>query len=59
MNSDGATAGIDADSIMGQNLTKVKKRHYSTICTHFAAMVQTLTGKSYTYEAVPVVAGGG
>ena len=59
LNSDGATAGIDADSIMGQNLTKVKKRHYSTICKHFASMVQTLTGKSYTYEAVPVVAGGG
>jgi hypothetical protein len=56
LNGDGAVAGIDADSIMGQNLTNVKKRHYRTICTHFAAMVQTLTGKTYTYEAVGVVA---
>jgi hypothetical protein len=52
LNSDGAVSGIDADSIMGQNLSKVKKRHYTAICKHFAAMVQTLTGKTYTYEAV-------
>jgi hypothetical protein len=59
LNDDGAVAGIDADSIMGQNLTNVKKRHYRTICTHFATMVQTLTGKTYTYEAVGVASGGG
>jgi hypothetical protein len=52
MNGDGAANGIDTDSIMGQNMTKVKKRHYGTVCRHFAAMVQTLTGKVYTYEAV-------
>jgi len=37
---------------MGQNMTKVKKRHFKTVCKHFASMVQTKTGKSYTYEAV-------
>ncbi len=52
LNSDGAVNGIDADSIMGQNMTKVKKRHFKTVCKHFASMVQTKTGKSYTYEAV-------
>lgn len=53
LNDDGAVNGIDADSIMGQNLTKVKKRHYRTICAHLASMVATKTGKSYNYEAVP------
>jgi hypothetical protein len=27
LNDDGATSGIDPNSIMGQQLTKVKKRH--------------------------------
>jgi hypothetical protein len=54
LNDDGATAGIDANSIMGQNLTKVKKRHYRTICSHFSSMVKTNFGKTYTYEAVAV-----
>ncbi len=53
LNDDGAVNGIDPNSIMGQNLTTVKKRHYRTICTHFAAMVKTESGKTYTYEAVP------
>ena len=52
LNDDGATNGIDANSIMGQNLTTVKKRHYRTICKHFADMVKTHHGKTYTYEAV-------
>jgi hypothetical protein len=52
LNGDGAVNGIDADSIMGQNMTKVKKRHFRAICAHFASMVQTKTGQSYTYEAV-------
>lgn len=51
LNGDGAVNGLDADSIMGQNMTKVKKRHFRTICEHFAAMVQAKTGQSYTYEA--------
>jgi len=53
LNDDGAAHGIDPDSIMGQNLTNVKKRHYRTICRHLARMVQQQRGKHYTYEPVP------
>lgn len=52
LNDDGAVNGIDDDSLMGQNLTKVKKRHFRTICKHFTDMVKTKTGKTFTYEAV-------
>jgi hypothetical protein len=52
LNDDGARAGIDADSIMGQNMTKVKKRHFRTVATHFASIIKNDTGKSYVYEAV-------
>lgn len=55
VNTDGATAGIDANSMMGSNMTTVKKRHYNTICLHLAAMVSTQCSKTYTYEAVAVV----
>ena len=55
VNTDGATAGIDANSIMGANLSTVKRRHYNTICKHLAAMVKTQYGRTYTYAAVPVV----
>jgi hypothetical protein len=53
LNDDGAKKGIDADSIMGQNLTKVKKRHFKLIATVFASRVQAEYGKSFTYDAVP------
>jgi outer membrane protein OmpA-like peptidoglycan-associated protein len=53
LNGDGAVNGIDADCIMGQNLTGVKKRH----CHAFAEMVQKLIkakyGRDSIYEAVP------
>lgn len=52
VNDDGAAEGIDPTSIMGVQLDKVKKRHFKTICKHFANMVQTKTGKSWTYKAV-------
>lgn len=52
LNDDGATNGIDPDSIMGQQLTKVKKRHYRTICKHMAALVQNQICQTYTYEPV-------
>ncbi|MFV8753690.1 type VI secretion system Vgr family protein [Nannocystaceae bacterium ST9] len=55
VNTDGATAGIDPNSIMGANLSTVKRRHYNTICKHLAAMVSTQFGRTYTYNAVPVV----
>jgi hypothetical protein len=53
MNGDGAVNGIDADSIMGQNLTKVKKRHYTLICKVLADSVKAEHKVTYTYEAVP------
>ncbi len=55
VNTDGATAGIDANSIMGANLSTVKIRHYNTICLHLAAMVSTQFSRTYTYNAVAVV----
>jgi hypothetical protein len=54
LNEDGAVNGIDNDSIMGQNLTKVKKRHFRTICKHFAKIVKDEHHKDYTYEATAV-----
>lgn len=52
LNTDGATNGIDPDSIMGQNLTKVKARHYRTICKHLSTMVKTAYGITAEYTAV-------
>jgi hypothetical protein len=52
LNGDGAVNGIDTDSIMGQNLTKVKKRHYRTICKHLASMVKDEKGRDFEYEAI-------
>jgi len=58
LNGDGAVNGIDRDSIMGQNLSRVKRRHFRTVCRHFASIVSSDVGKSYTYEAVPVSGAG-
>jgi hypothetical protein len=52
LNGDGAVNGIDADSIMGSNLTKVKKRHYRTLCLHLQSMVRTATTRTFTYSAI-------
>ena len=52
LSDDGATAGIDATSIMGTSMDKVKKRHFRTISKHFANMVKTKTGKTWAYKAV-------
>ncbi|MBC8070754.1 MAG: type VI secretion system tip protein VgrG, partial [Deltaproteobacteria bacterium] len=54
VNTDGATAGIDPNSIMGSGLSTVKRRHYNTICLHLKAMVSTQFARSYNYDAVPV-----
>jgi len=51
LNSDGAVNGIDADSIMGQNLTTVKRRHFRTICAHLRAMVRQQTRRTHRYRA--------
>jgi hypothetical protein len=59
VNTDGATAGIDPDSIMGQNMTVVKKRHFNTIIKQLKAMVDTAAAKTttYTYQCVPGLSG--
>ena len=44
INTDGAVNGIDANSIMGQNLTTVKKRHYHA----FALMLQRCINAAYS-----------
>jgi hypothetical protein len=50
--SDGLTNGVDADCIMGVNMTTVKKRHLKGIVEVLALLVKDEHGKSYTYEAV-------
>jgi hypothetical protein len=60
VNTDGATAGIDADSIMGRNMTVVKKRHFVTILDQLSSMVDTAAGAStrYSYKLVAGTSGG-
>jgi hypothetical protein len=50
--SDGLSNGLDDNSIMGTNLTTVKRRHYKGICEMLALLVKDQFGKTYTYEAV-------
>ena len=52
LNDDGAVNGIDADSIMGQNLTKVKTRHYHGFVEMNKRIIKTKYGHDYEYEAV-------
>lgn len=52
VNGDGAVNGIDDDSIMGQNLTVVKKRHYGGMITMNKRIIKTKYGLDYDYEAV-------
>lgn len=52
LNDDGATAGIDPNSIMGQNMTTVKKRHFRTIQRVFADAVARDYGRTFSFDAV-------
>ncbi len=52
VNGDGAVNGIDADSIMGQNLTKVKKRHYKGFVEMNKRIIKSKYNFDYEYEAV-------
>ena len=52
VNGDGAVNGVDADSIMGQNLTNAKKRHFVAFATVNSALIKDTYGKSDTYEVV-------
>jgi hypothetical protein len=51
LSGDGATAGIDRDCIMGQNMTKTKKRHYHAFVQMTAKLVNGKSGRSDTFEA--------
>ncbi len=52
LNGDGAVNGIDADCIMGANLTKVKKRHYHAFCAMVKKLIKAKYGRDYDYIAV-------
>ncbi len=52
LSGDGAVAGIDADCIMGQNMTKTKKRHYHAFAEMTARLVKAVSGGTETYKAV-------
>ncbi len=53
--TDGQAPGICDNSMMGQNMTIVKPRHFRTISQQLSKMVDTAGQKSYgfTYQAVP------
>jgi len=52
LSGDGAKAGIDPDCIMGQNMTKTKKRHYHAIVEMTAKLVNGKSGGSDKFEAI-------
>jgi|JI10StandDraft_1071094.scaffolds.fasta_scaffold56573_3 hypothetical protein len=52
LNDDGAKDGIDLDSIMGSNLSKVKRRHYRTIVEMTKRLIKSAYGRDYEYDAV-------
>jgi hypothetical protein len=56
---DGMVGGIDANCVMGNNRTPVKKRHLYRVAEQMAAAVRTHKSKTYTYDVLPVSAGGG
>ena len=57
VNTDGATAGLDAKSLMGSvppsDIPKVKARHFNVIKQHLAALVKAQEGVTWTFDAVP------
>jgi hypothetical protein len=55
LNGDGAVNGIDADCIMGQNMTKVKKRHYHAFNTVTKTAIKNKYGRDFDYETVDKV----
>ena len=55
LNGDGAVNGIDSDSIMGQNMTKVKKRHYHAFNVVAKTAIKKKYGRDFDYETVDKV----
>jgi hypothetical protein len=54
VNGDGATAGIDELSIMGEG-DIVRRRHYKYICSALSKLVSKHLGKKYTYSVVDCI----
>jgi hypothetical protein len=52
LSGDGAVNGIDADCIMGQNMTKTKKRHYHAFAEMTGRLAKSVNGRDDKYEAV-------
>lgn len=52
VNDDGAKAGIDNQSIMGDHGEIVRRRHFDAVCEAMALSVAEHTGKQFTYKAV-------
>lgn len=52
LNGDGAVNGIDAHNIMGQDMSRPKKRHYHAFATMLGRLVQSRYGRAYTYDVV-------
>lgn len=52
LSGDGAVAGIDSDSIMGQNLTKTKRRHYRSFAEMNGKLYKAKSGRTATFKAV-------
>jgi len=53
LNTDGARRGIDRNSIMGDNMTVVKRRHFNVIGHHMAAMVHHQVGRAWHFDPTP------
>jgi type VI secretion system VgrG family protein len=51
VNGDGAIAGIDDESLMGEGYD-IRRRHYKPICGALSHLVSTHLGKTYTYTVV-------
>ena len=52
LSGDGAVAGIHADCIMGQNMTKTEKRHYHAFVAMTAKLYNAKSGRSEKFEAI-------
>lgn len=50
LNGDGAVNGIDPDCIMGQNMSKVKKRHLHAMGSTHKKAIKNTFGRDYEYE---------
>jgi hypothetical protein len=52
VSGDGAVNGVDANCIMGQNMSDVKKRHYHSMVEMASRLVKAMSGRTETYKAV-------